>query len=486
MSSKIAIAVAKGDGIGPEIMDACLHVLKAAKVPFEFKFVEMGLDYYKKGFSTGMTPTAKEIVESTRILYKGPMETPKGLGVKSINVTSRKVWSTFANKRVFQSLPGVETVFSKAGIDINLTILRENIEDTYGGIEHFQTHDVAQCRRLITRTGSEQIHRAAFEMAKAKGATRVTCCHKANIMKLTDGLFLETFYKIAKSYPSIRADDVIVDDLAMKLVTRPDTFDIVVLPNLQGDILSDLCAGLVGGLGMAPSANIGDYISIFEAVHGTAPDIAGKGYANPTALLMSGIMMLRHLKMHDRANDINAALKKTLSKGSRTRDLVQLPGEKPVSTSQFAAEIVKNLPDAAKQDFISIPDLPFLKTKAPAKNEMLVSETPAKQRTLGIDIFVDSSLNPPELAAILQQDISKKGLKLVMISNRGTQIWPTGSVFTQLVNHFRCRFEVIDGAKEESELLEFSSSISKKVRVCSLEMLREIDGKRLFTLAQGQ
>lgn len=486
MSFKIPIAVAKGDGIGPEIMDACIHVLKAANIPLEFKFVEMGLDYYKKGFSTGMTADAKKTVESTRILYKGPMETPKGLGVKSINVTSRKVWSTFVNKRVFQTFPGIETVFSKAGIDINLTILRENIEDTYGGIEHFQTHDVAQCRRLITRTGSEQIHREAFEIAKSKGATRVTCCHKANIMKLTDGLFLETFYNVAKKYPNIKADDVIVDDLAMKLVTRPDKFDIVVLPNLQGDILSDLCAGLVGGLGMAPSANIGDYISIFEAVHGTAPDISGKGYANPTALLMSGVMMLRHLKMYDRANHIHAALKKTLSDGSRTRDLVQLPGVNPVSTSQFAAEIVKNLPDEAKQEFIAMPDLPFLKTPVPAQNQMLVSEAPVKQRTLGIDIFVESTMNPKDLAAELQLNLEKTGLKLVMISNRGTQIWPTGSVFTQLVNHFRCRFEVVDGDKEEAEFLKFASSIATRVRVCSLEMLREIDGKRSFTLAQGQ
>jgi isocitrate dehydrogenase len=196
-----------------------------------------------------MTPEAKHTVEQTRILFKGPMETPKGLGVKSINVTSRKVWSTFANKRVFQSLPGVETVFSKAGILVDLTIFRENIEDTYGGIEHYQSHDVAQCRRLITRIGSEQIIRAAFDSARSKLNARVTCCHKANIMKLTDGLFLETFYRIAKEYPDIKADDAIVDDLAMKLVTRPDKFSIVVLPNLQGDIMSDLCAGLVGGLG---------------------------------------------------------------------------------------------------------------------------------------------------------------------------------------------------------------------------------------------
>ncbi|MGL5888674.1 MAG: isocitrate/isopropylmalate family dehydrogenase, partial [Bacteroidia bacterium] len=289
------IAVAKGDGIGPEIMEAVLNIFRASNVPLEFVPVDMGKYMYDQGFGTGMTPEAKATIESLGILFKGPMETPKGKGVKSINVTARKVWNTYANKRVFKSLNGVETVFSKAGIPIDITIVRENIEDTYGGIEHMLTHDVALCRRFITRPGSLQVHRYAFEMARKKGARKITCGHKANIMKITDGLFLETFYEVAKEYPDIPANDVIVDDLAMKLVARPGEFDVVVLPNLQGDIISDLCAGLVGGLGFAPSANIGDNISIFEAVHGTAPDIAGQQKANPTALLMSGIMMLRHL-----------------------------------------------------------------------------------------------------------------------------------------------------------------------------------------------
>ncbi|KAI8899366.1 hypothetical protein BC833DRAFT_585939 [Globomyces pollinis-pini] len=490
MASKIAIAVAKGDGIGPEIMDATLHILKAAKLPLEYKFVEMGNDYYKKGFSTGMTPEAKETVESTRILLKGPMETPKGLGVKSINVTSRKVWSTFANKRVFRTLPGVETVFSKAGINIDLTLFRENIEDTYGGIEHFQTTDVAQCRRLITRVGSEQIHRAAFEMAKLKDTTRVTCCHKANIMKLTDGLFLETFYKVAKEYPGVKADDAIVDDLAMKLVTRPDKYNVLVLPNLQGDIMSDLCAGLVGGLGMAPSANIGDQISIFEAVHGTAPDIAGKGYANPTALLMSTIMMLRHLGLHESSNHIDKALRKTLADGVRTRDLVQLPGYHPASTHDFAEAIVKNLPAEAKSDVVTVnwDHLSFLKSAKPAVNQMMIGETETSKKTVGTDIFVDSPLLPKDIATIINKELESTNLKLVMISNRGTQIWPTGSVYTQLVNHHRCRIELKDSKESihESDLLIVVAKIAKHVRVCSTEMLLVVNDQRKFTLAQGQ
>src|SRR6516164_734772 len=335
------IAVAKGDGIGPEIMDAVLRIFNSNKVPMEYETVDMGKWVFDKGFSNGMTPEAKQTIEELGILFKGPMETPKGKGVKSVNVTARKTWNTYANKRVFQTLHGVDTVFSKAGIPIDITIVRENIEDTYGGIEHMPTHDVALSRRFITRPGSLQVIKYAFEMAKKKGTKRITCGHKANIMKLTDGLFLECFYEVAKQYPELKADDVIVDDLCMKLVTRPDAFDVVVLTNLQGDIISDLCAGLVGGLGFAPSANIGDHIAIFEAVHGTAPDIAGKNIANPTALLLSGLSMLRHVGLTQNAAVIENALLYTLESGVHTGDF----GDKSkpaANTTEFADAIINN------------------------------------------------------------------------------------------------------------------------------------------------
>jgi isocitrate dehydrogenase len=420
------------------------------------------------------------------------METPKGTGMKSINVTARKVWSTYANKRVFKTLPGVETVFSKAGIHIDLTIVRENIEDTYGGVEHMQTHDVAQCRRFITRPGSLQVHRKAFEIAMSKESHRVTCCHKANIMKLTDGMFLEAFHEVAKDFRDIRTDDIIVDDLAMKLVTRPDLFDVVVLPNLQGDIMSDLAAGLVGGLGMAPSANIGDDIAIFEAVHGTAPDIAGKGIANPTALILSSTMMLRHLGMHDRADMIETGLHAALAAGIRTGDLTQAEGMKASSTGAFVEGIIRHLPPAAARAPINIPlELrpAFILRPKPTVNEVMVSK-PAEVVTVGADIFVESELTPAALANAVQA-VAPKNLKLTMISNRGTQVWPTGSVLTQCVNHYRCRLEFADketSKPEEarSELLKASAAISKSIQVCSLEMLNIIDGKQGFTLAQGQ
>src|SRR5215203_1847180 len=342
------IAVAKGDGIGPEIMDAVLKIFDANRIGLGYEFVEMGKWVFDKGFSNGMTPEAQQIIENLGILFKGPMETPKGKGVKSVNVTARKTWNTYANKRVFQSLHGVDTVFSKAGIPIDITVVRENIEDTYGGVEHMLTHDVALSRRFITRPGSLQVIRYAFEMAKKKNARRVTCSHKANIMKITDGLFLECFYEVAKEYPQLKSDDIIVDDLCMKLVTRPDTFDVVVLTNLQGDIVSDLCAGLVGGLGFAPSANIGDHICIFEAVHGTAPDIAGKNIANPTALLLSGITMLRHLGLTENAAVIENALLYTLESGVHTGDF----GDKkipPVNTTQFAQAVISNFSKKPEQ-----------------------------------------------------------------------------------------------------------------------------------------
>src|SRR5215211_1464180 len=383
------IAVAKGDGIGPEIMEAVLKIFKANNVALQYQFVDMGKWVFDKGFSNGMTPEAQQTIENLGILFKGPMETPKGKGVKSINVTARKTWNTYANKRVFQSLHGVDTVFSKAGIPIDITIVRENIEDTYGGIEHMLTHDVALSRRFITRPGSLQLIHYAFEIAKKKNAKRITCGHKANIMKITDGLFLECFYEVSKEYPDLKADDVIVDDLCMKLVTRPDSFDVVVLTNLQGDIVSDLCAGLVGGLGFAPSANIGDHIAIFEAVHGTAPDITGKNIANPTALLLSGFAMLRHLGLTENAAIIENALLYTLEQGMHTGDFGDR--SKPAAnTTQFAEDIIANFGKAPKigaKDII--PNKPVTPTVFKLEeNAMMISKAELNETISGVDMFI--------------------------------------------------------------------------------------------------
>jgi isocitrate dehydrogenase len=485
--TKMKIAVAKGDGIGPEIMEAVIGVFNAAKVPLEYQYVDMGKWVFDKGFSIGMTPEAKVAIEQLGILFKGPMETPKGKGVKSVNVTARKTWNTYANDRKFQTLSGVDTVFSKAGINIDITIVRENIEDTYGGIEHMLTQDVAIARRFITRGGSEQVIRYAFEMAQKKGARRITCGHKANIMKLTDGLFLEVFNEIAKEYPNLKADDVIVDDLCMKLVSRPDLFDVIVLTNLQGDIVSDLCAGLVGGLGFAPSSNIGDHISIFEAVHGTAPDIAGKNIANPTSLLLSGLNMLRHLGMMEKAVMIENALLYTLESGVHTGDF----GDKStpsVNTTVFAQTIIDNFGKQPTQNpKPSLKDFDFVPTNsAITKNPMLLSSKNEAHKIVGADFFIETTLQPNELAAVaIKQE--KDQLKLVTISNRGTQVWPTGSVFTNLVNQYRIRFETdASNPLTQSDILNLYAALSKDLQISSVEILSMWGDKKAYSLAQGQ
>lgn len=481
------IAVAKGDGIGPEIMEAVLNVFIANKVPLEYEFVEMGKWVFDKGFSNGMTEEAKATIEELGILFKGPMETPKGKGVKSVNVTARKTWNTYANNRVFQTLHGVDTVFSKAGIPIDVTVVRENIEDTYGGIEHMLTHDVALSRRFITRPGSLQVIKYAFEMARKKKAKRITCGHKANIMKITDGLFLECFYEVAKDYPDLKADDVIVDDLCMKLVTRPDLFDVVVLTNLQGDIVSDLCAGLVGGLGFAPSANIGDHICIFEAVHGTAPDIAGKNIANPTALLLSGLAMLRHLGFMENAAVIENALLYTLESGAHTGDFGD-KSKKSLNTTEFANTIIANFgkkPEVNEKPML--PNMPATPTSFKLeKNPMLVSKEMSEETIAGVDMFIESAEQPEDIA---KKCLRHGGVKfeIINVSNRGTQVWPTGSVFTNLVNQYNVRFESIDGSPlKQQDVIGLYVSLSADFKICSLELLNKWGDKKAYSLAQGQ
>lgn len=481
------IAVAKGDGIGPEIMDAVLKIFYDANVPLEYVTVDMGKWVFDKGFNTGMTPEAKQTIETLGILFKGPMETPKGKGVKSINVTARKTWNTYANTRTFQTLHGVDTVFSKAGIPVDITVVRENIEDTYGGIEHMITNDVAISRRIITRPGSLQVIKYAFEMARKKNARRITCAHKANIMKITDGLFLEVFQEVAKDYPDLKADDVIVDDLCMKLVTRPDNFDVIVLTNLQGDIVSDLCAGLVGGLGFAPSANIGDHICIFEAVHGTAPDIAGKNIANPTALLLSGIGMLRHLGLMESAVTIENALLYTLEQGVHTGDF----GDKaisPVNTTAFAEAIINNFGKQPQQGAkVLLEDMPVTETMFKLdKNVMLESKSSADETIIGVDFFIESDEQPVDIANKCLRHGGVK-FKLINISNRGTQVWPTGSVYTNLVNQYNVRFESIDETPlKQQDVLGLYVSLSGDFKICSSELLLMLGDKRVYSLAQGQ
>ncbi len=494
MSKKITVALAPGDGIGPEITAACLRVFEAAGVldSIEFTEVDMGQKVFAEGDTRGMTDEAIETIEHTGVLYKGPMGTPIGGGGKSINVTLRKTFGAFANLRHFQTLPGVETVFSRAGVPVDFYVVRENVEDTYGGIEHRLTPDSYCAKRLITTPGCDQINRFAFETAKAFGIDKVTCGHKANIMKMTDGTFLDRFRFISQDYPSIETEDVIIDALCMNLVLRPDKYKMVVLTNLQGDIVSDLAAGLVGGLGFAPSANIGDQISIFEAVHGTAPDIAGQDLANPTSLLLSGLIMLRHLGMRRTAAIIENALLYTLESGVHTGDVKGVGNA--VGTRAFADAIAQNLGKNPETiDGCAVPDKDELQHTLPVRpsvNKMMTTHEQVESCVCGCDIFLQTTLNPTELASKLQRLTGSTPFQLTVISNRGTQVWPTGSAYTETVNECCVRFELKDGSAlgriGQGPTVHLLAKVAEKFTVTDFVPIRMFDGERGFSLAQGQ
>ncbi|MEO0511674.1 MAG: isocitrate/isopropylmalate family dehydrogenase [Planctomycetota bacterium] len=495
MPDKLKIALAPGDGIGPEIMTACRGILQAAGAEDHIDFVpvDMGESVFAKGDSRGMTDDAITTIEDLGLVYKGPMGTPIGGGGKSINVSLRKMYGAFANVRHFQSLPGVETVYSKANIPVDFYVVRENIEDTYGGIEHRLTNDVVECKRLISAPGCEQVHRQAFETAKRLGIKQVHCGHKANIMKMTDGLFLERFYHTGKDYPEIETADVIIDALCMNLVLKPHQFRMVVLPNLQGDIVSDLAAGLVGGLGFAPSANIGTHVSIFEAVHGTAPDIAGKNLANPTSLLLSGIMMLRHVGLMRQAAAIENALIFTLESGIHTGDF-GTPGSEPVGTSRFAEAIAGNIgkkPETREPTPEDGPaEVSFSRPERPRTNELMQTFETATMAFSGCDIYLDTTMAPTELADRLSAICDKTPFKLTMMSNRGTQVWPTGSVYTNIVDYYRVRFELRDIGQAatigQHLILHLLGKVGEKFIITDFQPLKLYDGKPGYSLAQGQ
>ncbi|RYG39504.1 isocitrate/isopropylmalate dehydrogenase family protein [bacterium] len=333
---KRRIAIVPGDGIGPEIMDATLRILDAAGFEAEYEFLEAGQPALDKGLPAMPEETLARIRE-IGLALKGPTATPVGKGHTSANVALRKSLDLYVNVRPSRNIPGVHTLFDEKKID--LVIVRENTEDLYAGIE-FQPHpDIAQAIKVITRPGCQRLCEYAFNMVRQQGRKRLTAVHKANIMKLSDGLFLEVFYNVAKDYPDIIADDIIVDNCCMQLVTRPEQFDVLVTENLYGDIVSDLCAGLVGGLGIAPGANIGKNCAVFEAVHGSAPDIAGKNLANPTALLLSAVMMLRHIDQNPLASRIGRAVLRVQKEGKITTG--DLGGT--ATTTEYTDEIIRQL-----------------------------------------------------------------------------------------------------------------------------------------------
>lgn len=465
----LKVVLIKGDGIGPEISDAVVEIFDAAKVPIQWIEKQAGLNALDIA-PNGIPTDTLEAIKLYQIALKGPTTTPVGSGHKSVNVTLRKSLELYANVRPAKSLPGVRTRFD----NVDLIIVRENIEDTYGGIEHHQTADVAQCLKLITRPGSIRIAKYAFEMAKLYKRKKVLAVHKANIHKITDGLFLKCFYEVAEEYPEIQASDLIVDNTCMQLVTSPERFDVLVLPNLYGDIVSDLSAGLVGGLGVAPGGNIGDSIAIFESVHGSAPDIAGLGIANPTALLLSSFQMLQHIGFHKTRLRIENALVQTLKDGIKTRDL---GGN--ASTKEFVSAIIERLELPSEDEFFEPKPLRI-------KSELLKTHKDVVEDCHGVDIFVEEPLGIPKMP-------EKVGnLKLQMISNRGTKIYPGPQLNIWLVDHHRCRYIATDdngnqiniGDDEIFNLIREVSAFG--IKWMHIEKLQLFDGEFGYSKAQGE
>ena len=461
--NKQIVTLIKGDGIGPEISHAVQTIFSAANVPISWEEADAGL-YCIEKYGNGIPQETLDSIIRNKVALKAPTTTPIGVGHKSINVTIRKSLDLFANVRPSKSLPGIKTRFD----NVDLIIVRENLEDTYGGIEHMQTPEVAQCLRLITRSGSRNAARYAFEMAKLSGRKRVTCVHKANIQKITDGLFLRSFEEVASDYPQIQHDDILIDNLCMQLVTKPEQFDVLLLPNLFGDIASDLCAGLVGGLGVAPGGNIGQDSAVFEAVHGSAPDIAGKGLANPTAILLSGLQMLRYLGLNGYAQRIEDALQETLQAGVKTGDL----GGK-ATTQEFTDAICSRIAPEDSSNAIEQP------TKIIIAREPLTKEK--QDWTIhGIDVFVRS-----KTGAIPALPETVGSFKLAMISNRGTKIYPGNAPDILMVDHYRCRFYAEKPVQRE-DIIAMLTAFPKEYPWMHVEILHKEGENTLFSKAQGE
>jgi isocitrate dehydrogenase len=474
------VTVIPGDGIGPEVVNAAIRVVEASGAKIAWDTQKAGADVFAAGNATGVSPEAIESIRRTRVVLKGPLTTPVGYGEKSANVTLRKLFETYANVRPTRELPGVVTPFTGRGID--MTIVRENIEDLYAGIEHMQSPGVAQCLKLITRKGSEKVIRYAFALAKAEGRTRVTCVTKANIMKLTEGLFKQVFEEVAAEYPEIESEHMLVDNCAHQMVRHPERFGLIVTTNLNGDILSDLASGLIGGLGFAPGANVGDSVAIFEPVHGAAPDIAGQGIANPKAMMLSAVMLLRHIGEIEAATKIENAVHVTLAEGKLTRDAVT-DDEPCLNTEQFADAVIANLGR-------SLPTSRARKFRAAAADP--VTARPATRRVIGADIFVESELLPAALGPLVEELAEGCALKLKMISNRGTQVYPLTGALTDCVDHYRCRFALRQPAAPDAEATDtaiialLNRFASARVRWVHVEKLQEFDGSRAYTKAQGE
>jgi isocitrate dehydrogenase len=473
------VTLIEGDGIGPECIAAARRIVEATGAPIDWEPAEAGAAVFRKGLPSGVPVETIESISRTRVALKGPLETPVGYGEKSANVTLRKLFETYANVRPVREMPGVTTPYSGRGVD--LVVVRENVEDLYAGIEYMQTPSVAQTLKLISEKGSEKIARFAFEYARSEGRTSVACATKANIMKLSEGTLKRVFERVAPDYPDIESWHVIVDNCAHQLVKRPEQFEVIVTTNMNGDILSDESSALVGGLGYAPSANIGNEVAIFEAVHGSAPKYAGKNVINPTAVILSSVLMLRYLGLFEEAAAIEHAMFVTLGSGVLPGDVAGY--DKGASTTDYTDAIISNL--GKKTDGWEIRDVKPLQLPSLPFDPDYVK--PATRAVVGLDVFVESALSSEELGASILEITNGARLSLKLISSRGTKVFPATGALTETGDHFRCRFEAPDpGDVTEQDIAQLLALISREHRWMHVEKLQEFDGEPGFTKDQGE
>lgn len=479
MQQPTPITVAYGDGIGPEIMQATLDIIQAAGAKLAIEVIEIGEKVYLGGNSAGIAPSAWESLRRTKVFLKAPITTPQGGGFKSLNVTTRKMLGLYANIRPCISYhPFVKT---KHPI-MDLVIVRENEEDLYAGIEHRQTDEVMQCLKLITRPGTEKIIRYAFEYARQYGRKKVTCFSKDNIMKLTDGLFHKVFDEIAKEYPDLENEHWIVDIGAAKLADTPEVFDVIVMPNLYGDILSDVAAQITGSVGLAGSANIGAGCAMFEAIHGSAPRRANQNLANPSGLLLGAVQMLVHIGQPDVAEKVHNAWLKTLEDGVHTYDIFKDGTSKEkVGTKEFGQAVISRLGQKPAQ----LKAISYANAKKPIEIK-LQAQTPQKKDLVGVDIFLDhQDRNANNLGAKIK-DLKTANLKFSMITNRGVKVFPDGFAETFCTDHWRCRYKS-DTPIQYSEIIELSQKfMALGLDIIKTENLCNFDGEAGYSMGQGQ
>lgn len=475
------ITIAKGDGIGPEIMEATLSILAAAGAELEYDEIEIGEKVYLSGNTSGIGDGAWDIIRRNKVFLKAPITTPQGGGYKSLNVSTRKFLGLYANIRPCFSLhPYVSTKHPK----MDLVIIRENEEDLYAGIEHQQTDEVVQCLKLISRPGCEKIVRYAFEYARLYGRKKVTCFTKDNIMKQTDGLFRTVFNEIAAEYPDIANDHWIIDIGAAKLADAPQDFEVIVTLNLYGDIISDIAAEIAGSVGLAGSANIGEECAMFEAIHGSAPMIAGQGIANPSGLLLGAVQMLNHVGQTTVAEKIQNAWLKTIEDGVHTFDIYKEGvSTRRVNTQEFAAALIANLGQKPQH-------LPAVNYQANARIQLPKYERKAaKQKTLqGVDLFLHWSGSDANVLAEQLKKLPSTEFELVLITNRGIKVYPDGFPETFCTDHWRCRFMASSTASASKngiiDLLAKAEQLG--LDVVKTENLYAFDGKAAYSLGQGQ